>query len=47
MSSVASASRSEGARMTPGVLFRLSAVASAVTVGLVVESAVLEMGTTH
>ena len=45
MNSVASASlRSE---ITPGVLFRLSAVASAVAVGLVVASAVLELGTTH
>jgi protoheme IX farnesyltransferase len=31
----------------PGVLFRLSAFASAVSVGLVVVSAVLELGTTH
>ena len=48
MSSVASASRSRDVpRLTPGVLFRLSAVASAVAVGLVVVSAVLELGTTH
>ena len=48
MSSVASASPSLAARaVTPGVLFRLSAVASAVAVGLVVVSAVLELGTTH
>jgi protoheme IX farnesyltransferase len=33
--------------MTPGVLFRVSVVASAVAVGLVVMSAVLELGTTH
>jgi protoheme IX farnesyltransferase len=33
--------------VTPGVLFRLSAVASAVAVGLVVVSAALELGTTH
>jgi protoheme IX farnesyltransferase len=33
--------------VTPGVLFRLSTVASAVAVGLVVVSAVLELGTTH
>ena len=47
MSSVASASLSSGARVAPGVLFRASAVASAVAVGLVVVSAVLELGTTH
>jgi protoheme IX farnesyltransferase len=33
--------------VAPGVLFRLSAVTSAVAVGLVVVSAVLELGTTH
>jgi protoheme IX farnesyltransferase len=33
--------------MTPGVLFRVCVVASAVAVGLVVMSAVLELGTTH
>jgi protoheme IX farnesyltransferase len=33
--------------VSPGVLFRLSAVASAVAVGLVVVSAVLELRTTH
>ena len=47
MSSVASASLSSGERVAPGVLFRASAVASAVAVGLVVVSAVLELGTTH
>ena len=47
MPSVASASLRSDVRVTPGVLFRLSAVASAVAVGLVVVSAVLELGTTH
>ena len=47
MSSVASASLSSGERVAPGVLFRVSALASAVAVGLVVVSAVLELGTTH
>ena len=47
MSSVASASLSSGERVAPGVLFRASALASAVAVGLVVVSAVLELGTTH
>ena len=47
MSSVASASLPSGARVEPGALFRVSAVASAVAVGLVVVSAVLELGTTH
>ena len=47
MSSVASASLPSGERVAPGVLFRVSAVASAVAVGLVVVSAVLELGTTH
>ena len=47
MSSAASASFSSGGRATPGVLFRVSALASAVAVGLVVVSAVLELGTTH
>jgi protoheme IX farnesyltransferase len=47
VSSVASASRPRVASATPGVLFRLSVVASAVAVGLVVVSAVLELGTTH
>jgi protoheme IX farnesyltransferase len=47
VSSVASASRSDAVGVTPGVLFRLSAVASAVAVGLVVVSAGLELGTTH
>ena len=47
MSSVASASLPSGVRAEPGALFRVSAVASAVAVGLVVVSAVLELGTTH
>ena len=47
MSSAASAGLSSGERVAPGVLFRVSAVASAVAVGLVVVSAVLELGTTH
>ena len=48
MSSVASASPSlprEG--VTPGVLFRLCALASALAVGLALASAVLELGPTH
>jgi protoheme IX farnesyltransferase len=44
---VASASLRNEVRVTPGVLFRLSAAASAVAVGLVVVSAVLELRTTH
>ena len=47
MSNAASASLSSGERVAPGVLFRVSALASAVAVGLVVVSAVLELGTTH
>jgi len=48
VSSVASAHLpSEAARVAPGVLFRLSALASAVAVGLVVVSAVLDLGPTH
>ena len=47
MTSVASASLASGERVAPGVLFRASAVASAVAVSLVVVSAVLELGTTH
>jgi protoheme IX farnesyltransferase len=47
VSSAASASLSSGECVAPGVLFRASAVASAVAVGLVVVSAVLELGTTH
>jgi heme o synthase len=47
VSSVASASPSSKRHVTPGVLFRVSAVASAVAVGLVVVSAVLELGRTH
>ena len=46
MSSVASASL-PSANVTPGVLLRLSTIAGAVTVGLVVVSAVLELATTH
>jgi heme o synthase len=47
VSSVASASLRSEARVSPGVLLRLSAAASAVAVGLVVVSAVLELKTTH
>jgi protoheme IX farnesyltransferase len=47
VSSAASASLSNTGRSTPGALFRLSAAASAVAVGLVVVSAVLELGATH
>jgi protoheme IX farnesyltransferase len=47
VSSVASASLPSAARVEPGALFRGSAVASAVAVGLVVVSAVLDLGTTH
>ena len=47
MSSVASERLPSEAQLAPGVLFRLSAVASAVAVGLVVVSAVLELGPTH
>ena len=47
MSSVANASLRSDVRVSPGVLFRLSALASAVAVGLVVVSAVLELKTTH
>ena len=47
MSNVASARLPSEVRVEPGVLFRLSAFASAVSVGLVVVSAVLELGTTH
>ncbi len=46
MSSVASASLPRDG-VSPGVLYRLSTAASAVAVGLVVVSAVLELGTTH
>jgi heme o synthase len=45
--SAASASLPSETRVEPGVLLRLSAVASAVAVGLVVVSSVLELGTTH
>jgi protoheme IX farnesyltransferase len=44
---VASASLSSGARVEPGALFRLAAVAGATAVGLGVVSAVLELGTAH
>ncbi|HET8968161.1 MAG TPA: heme o synthase [Gaiellaceae bacterium] len=47
MSSAASENPSSAERIAPGVLFRVSAVASAVAVGLVVVSAALELGTTH
>jgi len=47
VSSAASASFSSGEQATPGVLFRVSALASAVAVGLVVVSAVLELRPTH
>jgi protoheme IX farnesyltransferase len=47
VSSVASANLSSGTAIAPGVLFRISAVASALAVGLVVVSAALELGTTH
>ena len=47
MSSVASANLSSGTAIAPGVLFRISAVASALGVGLVVVSAALELGATH
>jgi protoheme IX farnesyltransferase len=46
VSSVASASLPRQS-VAPGVLFRLSAAASAVSVGLVVVSAVLDLGTAH
>jgi protoheme IX farnesyltransferase len=47
VSSVASAHLPSEAQVAPGVLFRLSALASAAAVGLVVVSAVLELGPTH
>jgi heme o synthase len=49
VSSVVSASLRSDARVrvTPGVLFRLAAVASAAAVGVGVVSAVLELGTAH
>ena len=47
MSSVASASDPGATRVSPGALFRLSAVAGSGAVGLVVVSAVLELGATH
>jgi len=47
VSSVASANPSSGTAIAPGVLFRISAVASALAVGLVVVSAAFELGSTH
>jgi heme o synthase len=47
VTSVASASRPSDAAVTPGVLFRLSAIASSVAVALVVASAALELGAAH
>jgi heme o synthase len=47
VSSVASARLPSGEGVAPGVLFRLSALVSAVAVGLVVVSAALELGTAH
>jgi len=47
VSNAASASLHSGTRVEPGALFRLCAAAGAAAVGLVVVSAVLELGTTH
>jgi heme o synthase len=47
VSSVVSERLPSETQLAPGVLFRLSAVASAIAVGLVVVSAVLELGPTH
>jgi protoheme IX farnesyltransferase len=47
VSSVTSASEPSATRVSPGALFRLSAVAGSVAVGLVVVSAVLELRATH
>ena len=47
MSSVVSERLPSETQLAPGVLFRLSAVASAVAIGLVVVSAVLELGPAH
>ena len=47
MSSVASATASSERSLSPGAFFRLSAVASSAAVGVVVVSAVLELGATH
>jgi protoheme IX farnesyltransferase len=47
VSSVVSERLPSETQLAPGVLFRLSAVASAVAIGLVVVSAVLELGPTH
>ena len=47
MSSVASANLPSAARVEPGAVLRACTVAGATAVGLVVVSAVLELGTTH
>ncbi|MCE3286882.1 MAG: protoheme farnesyltransferase (Heme synthase) (HemeB farnesyltransferase) [Gaiellaceae bacterium] len=47
MSNVASANLPSAARVGPGAVFRACTVAGAAAVGLVVVSAVLELGTTH
>jgi heme o synthase len=47
VSSVATASLSDDVRVTPGALFRASAVAASIAVALGVGSAVLELGTAH
>ena len=47
MSSVASANLPSAARVEPGAVFRACTIAGATAVGLVVISAVLELGTTH
>jgi heme o synthase len=47
VSSVASANLSNAARVEPGAVYRACTVAGATAVGLVVVSAVLELGTTH
>ena len=47
MSSVVSANRPSTARVEPGAVLRACTVAGATAVGLVVVSAVLELGTTH
>ena len=47
MSSVVSERLPSETQLAPGVLFRLLAVASAAAVGLVVVSAMLELGPTH
>jgi heme o synthase len=47
VSSVATESLSSNLRVTPGALFRVSAVAASIAVALAVASAVLELGATH